>query len=124
MMYIYFNRTKKNAGHNGITCVGYEYNEEDKELSMGFAFCCPGDNFSKVGTHQRILGRFAKGKKVIFADMQERPKYEVVAELAKNIMNNSLPAGGQPVKDFVKEHHFKEFPSVGGVNLPWWFQGV
>jgi hypothetical protein len=125
MRYIYFNRNKKVANHDGIICVGYEYSENNTELNLAVTFCAPGDVFNKkTKVHDKLPGRLAKNKCLKIVGIKPNMKYEEVTALVKSILNKAIPKGYTNVKDYVKAHNYKKYPEFAGVRLPFWFKGV
>ena len=120
MRYIYFGRFKGMADHKGITCVGYEF-EDNKKMKMSFAFCSPEERFSRKKAHTILNGRM-QNDQVVTANTQEKPmKYEEVTAMVRDFINAIAP---NDIKAYSNNHKYKKHASVGGVNFPWWFTEV
>lgn len=113
MKYIYFRtnpESKNNTDHNGVICVGYKHNPNERTIAIAASFCNPKERFSKKIAHKIINGRMDAGHIIKLVDVSETPpKYEEMVKLIKDELNHPLTI------------------SVGTfamVQLPSWFAGV
>ena len=115
MRFIYFNHEKGKVKHPGITCVGYTYDKEKKQLKFAISQCSPKDRFSKKLARKMITGRFRNNKRCfIIPDIEvshgdyKEPKYKDCIDIISKYINNLLS-------------HQKE----GGKRIfPQWFEGI
>jgi len=123
MRYIYFG--KENIGKkHGVICVGYKF-EGERGLKLSFCFCSPLDIFSKKKAHAIIEGRMEKGNSItVNTEGPEKLKYEEIANIAKDVLNDAMPYGVPNVRAYVESVEHKSTPEVGNVKLPWWFTGI
>ena len=122
MRFVYLGREKKNSISNGISCVGYQF--KDNALLLGFAFCSPGEHFSKKKARSIIEGRMKKGSFIKIDNFPVQAKYADIVTTSMKTLNDAMPEGYKNVHEYVLAHEHKKFPTIGGVKLPWWFEGV
>jgi len=123
MRYIYFNRDKHIAEHEGIVCVGYEFDKTTKAMNVAVTFCAPGDQFNKTKkVHESLPGRMAKGKFASFTEVAPDSTYENIANIVKQAINDAFPEGYDNIKKFVQDNNYKIYPEFAGVRLPFWLK--
>lgn len=113
------------GGHLGIICVAYR--ATDLGLRLGFGFCSPLSNFTRLQGRRYAEGRFRRYPIMITLNENEHPK-EVIRSLLEHIISckelppSTIEAHPKAVKRFpvhfpwFNSFQFPEFEKIANVG--------